>query len=318
MTVLLWGVPSEGPVALVAEALGRLQVDVVVLHPRAADGTSAALGLGPGPAGGGVLTGWLQLPGRRVALAGLRGAYVRPVEPELMPEFARLPPTSPRRVHARLLHDTMVAFTEVAGVVTGCRVANRLSAMASNISKPYQAQAVRRHGFSTPATLITSDPDAVLEFVARHRRVVYKSISGVRSIVTAYDGAVDRARLGRLRWCPVQFQEQVCGPDVRVHVVGEDVFAAVVDSDAVDYRYARAQVGRDARLRAHRLPDDVAARCVALAADLDLPFAGVDLKLAPDGRVFCFEVNPSPGFSWYEQEAGLPISAALARWLAGR
>jgi glutathione synthase/RimK-type ligase-like ATP-grasp enzyme len=54
---------------------------------------------------------------------------------------------------------------------------------------------------------------------------------------------------------------------------------------------------------------------VALAAALDLPFAGVDLKLAADQRVICFEVNPSPGFSWYESATGLPISRAVARWL---
>jgi glutathione synthase/RimK-type ligase-like ATP-grasp enzyme len=56
---------------------------------------------------------------------------------------------------------------------------------------------------------------------------------------------------------------------------------------------------------------------VALAAALDLPFAGIDLKLAADQRVVCFEVNPSPGFSWYESAAGLPISQAVACWLLG-
>lgn len=314
MTVLLWGVPTEGPIAMVAAALSRLGVDAVTVHPRAAGEHHVVLGLDPGP-GGATLTGSIQVAGRRVALGGIRGAYLRPVEPELVPELARLPATAPDRIQARLVHDTLVAFTEVAGPLTGCRVANRLSSMASNISKPYQAQAVLRHGFSTPATLISDDPDEVLDFVALHGQVVYKSISGVRSIVTAFDPATDRSRLGRLRWCPVQFQEQVRGPDVRVHVVGEEVFAARADTDAVDYRYARAQVGRDARLSAYRLPADVADRCVALAADLDLPFSGIDLKLAPDGRMVCFEVNPSPGFPWYEQEAGLPISAAVARWL---
>ena len=253
MTVLLWGVPTEGPIAMVAEALSQLGVDAVTVHPRAAGEQDAALGIEPG-AGGAMLTGSIRVSGRRVALAGMRGAYLRPTEPELVPEIARLPATAPERVHARLVHDTLVAFTEVAGALTGCRVANRLSSMASNISKPYQAQAVLLHGFSTPATLISDDPDEVLEFAAQHGQLVYKSISGVRSIVTAFDPAADRSRLGRLRWCPVQFQERVLGPDIRVHVVGDEVFAARADTDAVDYRYARAQVGQDARLSAYPLP----------------------------------------------------------------
>ncbi|MGI8418262.1 MAG: ATP-grasp domain-containing protein, partial [Nakamurella sp.] len=123
------------------------------------------------------------------------------------------------------------------------------------------------------------------------------------------------SRLDRLRWCPVQFQERIDGPDVRVHVVGDEVYAAIVQTTAVDYRYARAQVGADARLQPYRLPDVWARRCVSLAAELALPFAGIDLKMAADGRVVCFEANPSPGYPWYEAEAGLPISDAVARWL---
>jgi len=31
----------------------------------------------------------------------------------------------------------------------------------------------------------------------------------------------------------------------------------------------------------------------------------------------CFEVNPSPAFSFYERRAGLPIAQCIARHLAG-
>ena len=55
---------------------------------------------------------------------------------------------------------------------------------------------------------------------------------------------------------------------------------------------------------------------MALARGLGLPFAGIDLKVAPDGRVVCFEVNPSPGFSYYEANTGQPIAAAVAEYLA--
>src|SRR5437763_1098192 len=81
---------------------------------------------------------------------------------------------------------------------------------------------------------------------------------GVRSVVTAFDTAVDRGRLNVIRWCRVQFQERVGGPDVRVPVVGAEVYAARSESTAVDYRYARMQVGADARLGSCRLDDDVA------------------------------------------------------------
>ena len=61
---------------------------------------------------------------------------------------------------------------------------------------------------------------------------------------------------------------------------------------------------------------DLGERCVRLAASLGLEFSGIDLRITPDGEAVCFEVNPSPAFSYYEQAAGVPIAAALARRLA--
>jgi glutathione synthase/RimK-type ligase-like ATP-grasp enzyme len=60
------------------------------------------------------------------------------------------------------------------------------------------------------------------------------------------------------------------------------------------------------------LPAAVEAACLRAARDLDLLFAGIDLKQTPDGDYFCFEVNPCPGFIYYERRTRQPISAALA------
>ncbi len=49
-----------------------------------------------------------------------------------------------------------------------------------------------------------------------------------------------------------------------------------------------------------------------------MAFAGIDLKITPDSQVYCFEVNPSPAFSYYEAGTGQQISEAVARYLAGK
>ena len=311
MSVLVWGVPSESPVTLLLGALERRGADAVVVHsahPERCDLRLHADAAAP-------LAGVLTADGRSVPVEALTGAYLRPTEPEIVPGLAGRAAGDPGKRHASRVFQALTAWAEAAGPLAGAHVANPLSAMASNTSKPYQAQVIVRHGFGTPRTLVTDDPDEARSFAAEVGEAVYKSTSGVRSIVTAFDPVADGPRLDRLRWCPVQFQERVRGRDVRVHVVGERALAAIVSSDAVDYRYSRSQTGTDARLEPYPLDDELAARCVALATDLGLPFAGVDLKLADDGRVVCFEVNPSPGYSWYEQAAGLPISDALAGWL---
>src|SRR3712207_6946688 len=56
-------------------------------------------------------------------------------------------------------------------------------------------------------TLFRSNrPDLVIEFRRQHGRIIFKSMSGVRSIVRLFDDE-DEARLGSIRWCPTQFQE---------------------------------------------------------------------------------------------------------------
>ena len=189
--------------------------------------------------------------------------------------------------------------------------------MATNGSKPYQAQLIRAQGLAVPETLITDRPELVLEFRRRHGRIVYKSISGIRSIVQTMRDE-DEARLDRIRWCPTQFQAYVEGEDVRVHVIDGTVFATAIDSNVTDYRYAGRTDGGEAVLRAVELEEEVTARCVSLAAALGLAFAGIDLKVTPEGEVYCFEVNPCPAFSFYEQSTGQKISDALAAWLAHR
>ena len=136
------------------------------------------------------------------------------------------------------------------------------------------------------------------------------SASGVRSIVRRV-GDEQLARLDRLRDGPAQFQAFVPGRNVRVHTVGNSVFATAIESDAVDYRYAHLD-GLTARLRPVELPAAVNDACLRLAQACDLLFAGIDLKETPSGEFVCFEVNPCPGFLYYERHTGQPISLAVA------
>ncbi|WP_051950800.1 ATP-grasp domain-containing protein [Actinacidiphila yeochonensis] len=115
----------------------------------------------------------------------------------------------------------------------------------------------------------------------------------------------------------MQFQRYVPGVDLRVHTVAGEAFATRVDTDRVDYRYARLDGGR-ARFTPFDLPDELAERCVSLAARLGLDLAGIDLILPDDpddGGPYCLEVNPSPAFSYYESLTGQPISRAIAHAL---
>ncbi len=304
--ILVAGIPSEPPLQEALDALSDLRAEVVVLNQRR--GAEIDLAFAVDPAG--VVDGVVRLGRRYVALREVTAVYARLMDHRNIPEYQRLEPTDPERLRWDALNDDLAAWVDVAPG----RVVNRGSAMASNAAKPYQGQLIARHGLLTPETLVTNDPDEAREFYATRSRVVFKSASGARSIVQTM-GSGDLDRLVRLRACPVQFQTWVPGMDVRVHVIGAEVFATAVRTTATDYRYATAQVDEPARLEAYELEPDVARRCVALTADLGLEFAGIDLKLTPDGEVYCFEVNPSPAYTYFSGQTKQPISEALARHL---
>ena len=305
--ILLCGIPSETPIALVRQRLENRGAPHVMFSQRQFQQMQMCFEVADGE-----VSGMLAIEGRSYPLEHFTGVYTRLMDDQNLPELRAEPPGSPLRRHARQLHDTMMRWCEVAPI----RVVNRVGPMGSNFSKPYQAQTIVKFGFRTPETLITNAPDLVRDFQKRHGKLIFKSMSGVRSIVQTMNDA-DLARLDRIRWCPVQFQQYVEGRNVRVHTIAGSVFATGITTGATDYRYATKQVGDAAELEPIELPEELAAQCLRLADALDLPFAGIDLKITPEGEVYCLEVNPSPAYSYYESHTGQPISEAVARYLSG-
>jgi glutathione synthase/RimK-type ligase-like ATP-grasp enzyme len=258
-------------------------------------------------------TGYISTADWRLDLDDVTGVFVRFVGPE-----GRRPPAgiSPEQRPA-------IDFEFDTGLMTliedlPCVVVNRIAGGMSNNSKPYQALLVRESGLRAPPTLVTNDPDAARAFIDEFRgEVIYKSLSGIRSIVRQMSPDAMK-RLAFLRHGPAQFQALIPGTNVRVHTVGDEVFGTRVVSDAVDYRYAGRE-GHSVEMEPWTLPAAVEAACRRLAAALGLEMTGIDLKETPDGEMYCFEINPCPGFLYYEQRTRQPISAAVASLLrAGR
>jgi hypothetical protein len=125
------------------------------------------------------------------------------------------------------------------------------------------APALSRRASSGHSTRKTcSDPEKVLEFWSRHRTVIYKSISSVRNVVARLT-PTGQDRIPFVRWCPTQFRPYIAGTDYRVHVVGSEILACKITSNADDYRMLRCK--------------------------------GPDLRQMRGGQWYCFEVNSSPG-----------------------
>jgi RimK-like ATP-grasp domain len=302
--ILLWGIATDDPLAAVGAALDLQGSPYVFVDQVAAAETDIELQVNES------VTGHLAIRGEGIALEGVRAAYLRPYDYRRLMTVRTAGDASGRWGRAAAVDEALGAWAEV----TPALVVNRPSNMASNSSKPYQTELIRAAGFRVPPTLVTTDQRAALEFLERHGEVIYKSVSGVRSIVTRL--ASDRIQdLGDVANCPTQFQAYLPGSDYRVHVVGADTFVSGVESAADDYRYA-SRDGHSVTIRATSVPSDLENACRDLAISLGLVAAGIDLRVTPEGEWYCFEVNPSPGFTFYEDATGQPIAASMARLLA--
>jgi hypothetical protein len=255
------------------------------------------------------VTGEVVTPQGRTRLADLTGVYARYVEFRDASRSSSL--TQQEQVQAEAEYQASVM--QLLDLLP-CVVINRARSSTSNDSKVYQGALAVSCGLRTPMTLVTTNPDkAVAFYEACGRKVIFKSLSSVRSVVRPF-AETDLHRIGHVRDCPTQFQELVAGVDIRVHTVGSEIYAAEIVSEASDYRYARSQ-GASLSGRAIDLPGDVADSCRRLARALGLELTGIDLRRTSDHLYYCFEVNPSPGFLFFERLTGQPISKAVARRL---
>lgn len=292
--VLLWGIPEEETLRAVRAALANLGTRTTLIDQQAAMSSR----LGPGPCG----EPFLRLDGARLPLADVTATYPRPY-PSVPEIRSDLPARAVARRHVlRLEHELWHWLA-----TTPALVLNRPGPAAGNATKPAQSRAAAGFGFQVPDSLLTNDPAAARAFAARHGQVIYKGAGGSRTITGMLDPA-DTGRLARLATCPTYLQRRIAGSNVRVHVVGAEVFAVEVDSEAVDYR--RHVNG----LRSVRLPPDVADACRAVTAELGLRLAGIDLIRTPAGDWYFLEANTSPGFTFYPDRD--MVADAIARLLS--
>lgn len=297
--ILLMGPMADSVLANVCARLAVRKAELMLVHPESeVDSWNVAWSTERG-----IVDNCLQIGTRQVHLSDIDSVYLRSMGSRAV--------STPRE---RMIVTALWEFAESLPVL----VVNRRQASHTNMSKPYQQQLIAQHGFLVPKTLITMVPEEARAFYEDcHGRVIYKSISAERSIVKPLTPE-DFPRLEQIRYCPVQLQEMVPGTDLRIHTVGDRLFATEVLSDGVDYRYASRE-NKQRVMRAVELDHDLHTRCLTLAQCLGLSLSGIDLRRTPEGAYYCFEVNTSPGFTFFENYTNQRIGDALADLLcAGR
>jgi RimK-like ATP-grasp domain len=178
-------------------------------------------------------------------------------------------------------------------------------------------------GFEIPPTLITNSPEDAIDFYNQHKGQIISKIAGpnqlrkLRDDFARYTELVtpqDLIYTHALQYCPIIFQAHVPKLiELRITVVGKTVLAAEIHSQ--NSKHAQLDWRRhdfsNTHYWTHKLPQDVAEKCIELTEALGLCYGAIDMILTPEKKYIFVEINPNGQYLWIEKATGLPISDSI-------
>jgi glutathione synthase/RimK-type ligase-like ATP-grasp enzyme len=168
--------------------------------------------------------------------------------------------------------------------------------------KLYQLQVARKHGFRVPDTLISNDPEAVKQFHDRHdgRIIIKAARNSGRVFLSTRQVDLEKLSDEQIRAVPSIYQELIPGSyHLRVNCFGRAIHAALIETDALDWR-----PDINVPIRRYVMNADLEDRITALLEAFDLKVGVMDLKISGPGDLVWFEVNPQGQFLFLEPLTG--------------
>jgi glutathione synthase/RimK-type ligase-like ATP-grasp enzyme len=315
--VLIVSNARDAHVPLVTRHLEALGVAFFVLNTETF-GTSVRGGFAIGPRNALVL----RDDAHEIDLDAIRAIWYR--RPE-MPEMANMTSAEARQFG----QEEQKAFCDGLLACIDCRWLSRPEAIRMAGHKLRQLRIARDLGFTVPPTLVSQSPSEIRAFHASVGRPLAAKVIGKGPpraprpedqyvVLTQRLEDADLQDSATLEACATLYQAYVDKAfELRVTVVGEEVFACRIDSQAtertrVDWR------NYDLKNTPHSsFSLDAASeqRCLHLVRHLGLSFGAIDLIVTPADEVVFLEINPNGQWGWIEELTGMPIAEAHARFL---
>lgn len=176
--------------------------------------------------------------------------------------------------------------------------------------KSWQLRLAGQLGLEPPETLITNCPQTAQAFLARMGDAICKPFAG--SLHHWRD--TELAQIDQLRHAPTILQQRIEGTDIRVTVVGRQIFAAEIDTSEGSHTDDTHMNG-NVKISPVTLPEPTVAAIRILMEYLGLVYGALDFRRQPDGRLRFLEINPAGEFLFIEEQTGQPIARAMAEEL---
>lgn len=179
-------------------------------------------------------------------------------------------------------------------------------------------------GFNVPKTLVTTDKKELISFISENDKTVIKPLGSGRinyannSAKLIFTNILDQEVINRIdsfELTPVIYQSYIEKEiELRVTVVGCDIFAASVDSQSleetsVDWRRKKI------KFEEYTLPEDLKQKCLLMLNKLDISYGAFDFIKGKDGLFYFLEINPNGQWVWVEKDTGMLISDSIIKFL---
>lgn len=191
-----------------------------------------------------------------------------------------------------------------------CRWVNGLEGYLQHQRKPSALAKAAAIGLLVPATIITNELEAIIAFREQYPNCIFKPVQGGAHTRRLTKDPIDHNQWRALSLCPVTIQEEIVGTNIRVFVIGDEVYGCEVLTEHIDFRDDQQPI-----IRAVEIPAEIQANSIRVARKLSLLWTGIDYRLTPDGRYYFLEANPSPMFLGFQARSGLPLAERLAALL---
>jgi len=250
-------------------------------------------------------TGYLTLPGgNKLRLQNIHSVFWRTFSEVYIPPLKDL---NQQRI---AFNDSMSA---IRSLIQACpaRWVNSWQAYQFHKEKPLQLSKAKQIGITIPETLISNDPQQVIEFYKDKKKVIFKPVYGGSHTQLLTDDHLHLNRINlALKLSPITIQEYIPGTNIRSYVIGETVYSAEINSNYLDFREDSA-----AKLIPLELPESIREQCLAITREFMLEWTAIDWRLKPTGEYVFLEANPSPMFLHFEHQTGFPITQELLKLL---
>lgn len=183
--------------------------------------------------------------------------------------------------------------------------------------KPFQLSVAHHLGLNIPATIISNDPQAIQAFWERQgRNCIFKTLTPMegRLLETRRLTSADFDEIDKVRHAPIIVQEIVQGLDIRINVIGNQIFGAEA-APTTQEAELDCRIDPQVKWEKHAIDEALQRNLKAFVRRLGLQYGSIDMRRTPEGRYVFFEINPSGQFLFIEIDTGHPLCNAMAAML---